>query len=577
MKYIFLGTFLFLCAAAAGTYLTLPGTHSDVPVIYWTTDRNPARIEQVDIFNRWMREKGYVTEQGRPVTELRLDTGNREESKVIIQGVSGVAGDVIDTGSLPALQMRHAIGIASDLTEAARALGFSTDNTYESIVPEITIDGRQYMYPANVSAGMLWVNLETLDRFNQPHPPETWDFDTFEAMGKAYVSAANEGMDRNVHFYSSDLSRPTLWRSQGLSMFNETMTACTINDPRYIDMLERYYQWVYIDHIIPSADERASFDTQSGYGGAMPQLFDSGNVVMMHSGRHILIQLRVFSTERVLAGKEPMRLAVVQPPHGVFPVTSGMTRAVMRYKGSAHPELANRFLQYLADEAYNMQIVRDADAMPPNPEYTDTPAFYKPLPLLPEDLPRIMGYSEDDAELVGDFRVKFYREMDKLDREAGIDVTRLPEPPRPAGMADDEYQQRIKDFQEHWTTLIPAYQTEWGLHEKFKDALYNLAIGTSVSPYVLASTSTRIEREEYEKFFYGQQTAERAAANTQSRINNEIARSLREDPSLQSSYDQRLETQKKIDAYREAGKPIPAGWINNPFHMTYYRKQGMLE
>ena len=92
---------------------------------------------------------------------------------------------------------------------------------------------------------------------------------------------------------------------------------------------------------------------------------------MMGSGRYMLIQFRQFD--------EPINLAVAEPPHAGFPNTSIGARGAGVYAGGEHPELAMLFLAYLASERYNQQIVRDADALPPNPKYTRTPDYLRPV------------------------------------------------------------------------------------------------------------------------------------------------------------------------------------------------------
>ena len=45
---------------------------------------------------------------------------------------------------------------------------------------------------------------------------------------------------------------------------------------------------------------------------------------------------------------------------------------------SEHRDKAELFQAYLASEEYNRRIVRDADALPPNPKYADSEAFRNP-------------------------------------------------------------------------------------------------------------------------------------------------------------------------------------------------------
>ena len=71
---------------------TLPERRSNVPLLYWTSDSNPARGPQIAAFERWMTDKGYGA------VELELDSNNTGTMKVIIQATSGVGSEIIDIG-----------------------------------------------------------------------------------------------------------------------------------------------------------------------------------------------------------------------------------------------------------------------------------------------------------------------------------------------------------------------------------------------------------------------------------------------------------------------------------------------
>ncbi|MEX0652767.1 MAG: ABC transporter substrate-binding protein [Phycisphaeraceae bacterium] len=368
MKYLFAILAALLLMASAVIYASYPDLRSEVPVIYWVTDRNPAREQQVATFHRWLVEQGHVTENGDPMVELRLDTGNNDQSKKIIQGVSGVAGDIMDTGSMD-LSYLSQIGILQDVTEVGEEMGFSRGETYEAAASEISVGDRQYGFPCNVTATLLWVNKSTFEKYDQPIPPQRWTLDEFEERGKAFVAAANEPGERQMVFFAADLPLNVMFRSLGLSTFNETMTRCTLDDPRFAEALARKQQWIEEDRILPSTQEREGFDTAGGYGGATLQLFNRGNYGMFPMGRYALIQLRRFGD---------LDMAVVEPPHGGFPNTTTSARAATVYVGGAHPELAYLFMAYLASKPYNDLVVADADALPPNPAYTQTEAFKRP-------------------------------------------------------------------------------------------------------------------------------------------------------------------------------------------------------
>jgi len=377
MKYIFLVAFILLGAVSLASHFASPEVRGTAPVLYWVTDNNPARAEQVRLFRQWLKEHHY------PDVDLRLDTSNGDLSKKIIQGVSGVGGDIMDTGPTD-MPYFVAVGIMADVTDAAKELGFDPSKTYPAIEPQIVQDGRQYRFPCNVFATMYWVNRATFEKYGQPIPPKRWDFDTFERLGKAFVAAANPPGARQTVFYTSGVDKNIMLRSLGLDTFNETLTRCTLDDPRYVQVLKRIHKWTYEDHILPTSADVESFATSAGYGGVTLQLFNSGNYGMFASGRYALIQLRQF-------GK--LKLAVVEPPNDGFANTITGTRAASVYAGGKHKDLAELFLAFLASKEYNEQIVADADALPPNPKYTETEEFKHP-----KDYPNEWGCHEPFAE-----------------------------------------------------------------------------------------------------------------------------------------------------------------------------------
>jgi multiple sugar transport system substrate-binding protein len=362
MKYIFLAAFLLLGAVSLASHMMSPEVGGTAPVLYWVTDNNPARAEQVRLFHEWLAKNGH------PDVDLRLDTSNGDISKKIIQGVSGVGGDIMDTGPTD-MPYFVAVGIMADVTEAAQKLGFGPSNTYPAIKPQIVFEDKQYRFPCNVFATMYWVNLDTFKKLGLPPPPKRWDFDTFERQGEAFVAAANKGKSRQTAFFCSGVDAGIMRRSLGLDTFNETLTRCTLDDPRYVQVMHRIHKWTYEDHILPRAQDIASFATSAGYAGATLQLFNSGNYGMFAMGRYALIQLRQFGD---------LNLAVVEPPNGGFVNTLLGTRAASVYAGGKHKDLAELFLAFLASKEYNEQIVADADALPPNPIYTQTEAFRHP-------------------------------------------------------------------------------------------------------------------------------------------------------------------------------------------------------
>ncbi len=571
MKYFFMAILAALIAASVFTYKLNPETRSEVPILYWMTDRNPAREVQVATFDKWLEKNGY------PRYELRLDMVNIASDKVVIQAVSGVCGDIIGHTGGSNMRFRHAVGFLEDLTEWAEQLGFDPSQTYAAMRPEITIGGRQFAFPCNVYVQMLWVDRNTFRKYGLPSPERRWTFDEFADLGKRFVQAANTPGQPRRFFFTDRIDIQQMGRSLGLSRFNETMTACTLDDERMVRVLELKYEWTYEDHILPTLADQQSFATESGYGGSTIQLFNSGNYAMYQCGRYGLIQLREFNKTRLEQGRPLLDLDVVEPPHGGFPNGATGTRAAAIYKGGKNKNLAKYFLAYLASADYNMNIVRDADALPPNPKYTDTEAYRRPLPMLPDIIP-YFPYPEDTRkEIVAEFAEAFYRVTDVFDRDRPLTPEDLPAPPRPKSMSEGDYTAKLAAFRADYLALIPVYKAEWGCHEAFSEAARDIAVPYSTSPFILNQVASRFIRRAEEDFMSHRLSAQEAAREMAARVNGEIQRTLEEDPKKQKLYDELVALQEKIDQRKAEGRRIPLEWISNPFHRQYYAWKGQLE
>ena len=313
---------------SAATYLSYPDLGSDVPVLYWVTDDNPARGRQIAVFEQWMVDHGHVNATGEPLCRLRVDAANYDPSKKIIQGISGVADDIWDIWGLRYYQ---SIGLLEDETPYAEKMGFDPSHTFPAIEPDITADGRQYAFPCNVTVDLLWVNVELFRKAGLPPPPKQWTFDEFERIGKALVDKLNGPGQHERIFFCMSLDLIPMMRSEGLSLFNETLTQCTLKDPRFVDVLHRYYKWTYQDRLLPSLADQQSFAVRQGYQGSALQLFNNGQVAMFPMGRYALIQLREFNADRKASGQPLLNLAVSGLPYANFQNTIIGTRCAGVY------------------------------------------------------------------------------------------------------------------------------------------------------------------------------------------------------------------------------------------------------
>lgn len=374
MKKLFLIILGALLAMSAYVRLTQPEQQTDRPVLYWKSDPNPQRYDQIDLFQQWLVKHGHIDGKGRAVVEVRLDSANTQSK--LIQAVSGVGGDLMDC-DVPEFQL---MGVLTDLTEDGEGLGFGLDHTYPGLGDLLAVDSRLYGYPCNVNVVGLWGNVGTFRKYGMPPPPEVWDPDTFERIGKEFVQRANAGKRHREVFFTEnptggwvgDRFLVTMYRSRGLDDFNETRTRCILNDPRYIAVLKRVYKWTFEDHLFPTAAEESSMSAEAGYGGSKLSQLQHGRYAMIAIGRWCLIRIREF--------EDPPELCLSRFPQSAeFPNMVISARRAALYAGSRHKHYARLFFAYLAGEEYNHYIVKGADGLPPNPAYAfGNPAFERP-------------------------------------------------------------------------------------------------------------------------------------------------------------------------------------------------------
>lgn len=364
MKYLALGIFIGLSLISVATALIRWQAASELPVVYWVTNANPARVQQVKAFKEWLKKNDY------PDFDLRLDSANNELSKKLIQGVSGMGGDIIDVNTADMMPYLAESGIISDLAPFAEEMGFGVKDTYDSMEEALKFRGKQYVYPCNLNVELYNVNRDAFRKVGMEPPPASWDFETFERIGREYIQKANMSGERERYFFcNANNAEGVLRRSYGLDIFNETLTASTLNDPRNAALLEKLRQWTE-ERIIPSVGDVASFASESGTGEMGAQIFQRGYYAMLLSGRHFITQGRQ-------AGE--FDLAVSQPPYEEFPNAQISARAAGIYSGSQHPELARLFLKFLASPEYNQLIVEDGDGVPPVPATAKTEEFLHPV------------------------------------------------------------------------------------------------------------------------------------------------------------------------------------------------------
>lgn len=340
------------------------GSNAGIPVLYWVTDPNPARDEQIALFKAWLRENHY------PPIEVRVDTANQGLQKLLIQGVSGVAGDIIDLDGA-AIRPVARIGLLADLRQGFLERGLPPFDTYEAFRDGLTEDAKVWATPCNAVPFLFMANARLFTELGLPVPGKQWTFDEFESLGRRYIAKANTGKARQEAFLTLYMPEMVVLRSLGISRFNETFTAPHPDVAGLARAYRKIRQWTYEDHFIPSEAERMSLSSEQGYVGGTFQYLHRGIVAMVWTGRHAVIQLRKMNP--------PLDLIAVEVPNGGYPNTFCTTRSAALYRGSPNLKSAMYFLAFLRSEEYNQQIINDGDSLPPVPRFAREASYLTPV------------------------------------------------------------------------------------------------------------------------------------------------------------------------------------------------------
>ena len=489
MRKFFFTVIGLLAAATALLHWTQPDQRTDLPVLYWITQNDETKRETIRRFKEWREE------QGLPPVELKIDNANQDPTKKLAQGLAGVGADIFDIYTYQT-ELFAASGMLMDITDVAQERGFSPEATYPAVKNDLLYQGRQYGFPRNVGASVCWVNREAFARHGVPEPPERWTWDQFEELGKKFVEAANPAGTRQRSFFVQAVSPTILRRGLGLDIFNETMTASVLDDPRNAEVMRRMYRWTTELRLVPTLAEQLAMSAAAEMAGnAQFHLFAEGRYAMLYLPRWALIRLRPLG---------PLSMKVVEPFHSGFPNMDFSTGFISVYAGTKHPDEACSFLEFLTTESFNELVISSGDSMPPVPRFKETEMFLRP----------------------------------------------------------------------------PDYPDEWHLQEVFARAAPTIGIGISRSPFILSGSIFRqvtgIESEVIDGVLAGRITPEEAGRIEAQRINDEIALTISNDAKLRALFEEQVEVQRKIDERKAQGRPIPAAWISNPFHLTYYQAQGLL-
>jgi len=255
---------------------------------------------------------------------------------------------------------------------------FDLSKTWRAVVEDLSVlewnerkgkyERIQYSFPCNVEAPVIFYNKKIFREAGVPFPPRDWTWDEFRRTASRLTKKKDARTYERFGCFSLEW-REMIWQNGG-SIYSADQTYCTLDSPEAIEAMEYYYDLMFRDRAMPTPDDKLYMGGQGGWGGNFLQWFSQGQVAMIRVGRWALI---TFRQNPELRGN----LGVCHVPHrkGRKPVVTVSSRSAGVNRKTPHLDGALRFLAYLASDTYSWQIIRCADAMPPNPELVKTDRY----------------------------------------------------------------------------------------------------------------------------------------------------------------------------------------------------------
>ena len=303
--------------------------------------------------------------------------------KIIVQATSGVGPDTFDVyGGPPDVQAYVEAGILWDITDRARAGGFSMDgDLWPGLRDAVSYQGRQYTYPANAGTSLLLYNKNVFDRLGVPYPSADLTWEDFFALTGRFPH--DEADPRSLHAVTG-LDWKAFFNSVGGEFFSADGTRLALREGGLREAFQMHHDLLFKYRAAPRTLDLKALSAQGGWGGSFTY-FAEGQFAMLVSGRWSLIALRQAHQDQEnrlrrweadpqhdpAARPELLRIGVVMLPHfaGQPRRYSGDTRAVGINAYSPHREEALQFLQYLAGPEYSRTVNAGVDSLPGNPKY----------------------------------------------------------------------------------------------------------------------------------------------------------------------------------------------------------------
>lgn len=338
---------MFVIARTTTKSNELPG----VVTLYWATDPNPARDFQLSRFSDMF--PGY---------RVLVDPGlGGDQTKLIVRCATGTGPDLIDLYNARMMDSLNSAGVLMDVSPYATEGGFGPENTFASVAPALSIEGKQFRYPCNIATNNVLYNRTIFEKCGVPEPTQDWTFEEFIEAGRKIRAYTGPNGEKYIPCTAFDIGE--LMMLHGADVFSEDGLYSALDSKEAIAAIEMFARLLK-DRTIPSPAEASAVSSQGGWGGNEMSWFFNERAAMHLVGRWFIVQLPSYPGFGEKLGNTRLPRLPGYASSGAIE-----TRAAGINAKSHKAKDALKFLQYLASEEYTEIIIQDGDGIPPNPNY----------------------------------------------------------------------------------------------------------------------------------------------------------------------------------------------------------------
>ena len=321
---------------------------TDIPVLVWSTDDNPARKIQCQLFRTW-----HLRTYGEPV-DILPDPANRQITKTIVQSLANAGPDIIESYGPAQIRQFVASGMALDVTDIAAGKGFGLDQVFPVAHDSMAVDGRQYAFPCNLGYTVMFYHRDMFREAGIPEPTTPWTYDDLVANSRRLIDHYSQAHNLRK-FGVMGLDAWGMPLVEGARFYNDDATASFYNTPETVRILKRFQELMYVDQVMPTRAEAASAASSGGAtmnadadSASASALFRNKVAAIVREGRWAYKGWAELNRDRAYLPAIDRRLAALEASSGADAAVAGELNALREARESLRREV----LDPMSEEAY---------------------------------------------------------------------------------------------------------------------------------------------------------------------------------------------------------------------------------